>query len=196
MTIVHHSLLRVIMITFKHLSLVAACGLLSLTAYAQSTKPGLWEVSSKMDMSSNSQLAKQMEQVQKQMASMPPEQRKMMEEMMAKQGLNMSMKTDGSTVIKVCITPEMANRPPVQQQKDCTYNFPARSGNTQRFSFQCMQPPSSGEGEVTFQGADDYTGKMTITSVQAGKKESMTMNTSGKFLGANCGAVKPLPMAK
>jgi hypothetical protein len=184
------------MITLKHLSLAAACGFLSLTAQAQSTKPGLWEISSKMDSSSNSQLAKQMEQAQKQMAALPPEQRKMMEEMMAKQGLNMSMKTDGSTLTKVCITPEMANRPPVPQQKDCTYNFPTRSGNTQRFSFQCTQPPSSAEGEINFQGADDYTGKMTITSLHAGKKESMTLNTSGKFLGANCGAIKPLPMVK
>jgi DNA-binding protein YbaB len=185
-----------IMITFKHLSLAAACSLLSLAAYAQSTKPGLWEISSKMDSSNNPQLAKQMEQAQKQMASLPPEQRKMMEEMMAKQGLNISMKGDGSTVVKLCITPEMANRAPIEQQKDCTYNMPARVGNTQRFSFQCTQPVSSGEGEINFKGADDYDGKMKITTTDKGKKETISMSTAGRFLGSNCGAIKPMVVPK
>jgi Protein of unknown function (DUF3617) len=108
--------------------------------------------------------------------------------------MNMSMQGDGSTLMKICITPEMANRPPVQQQKDCTYNFPSRSGNTQRFSFQCAQPPSSGEGELTYKSADEYTGKMKVTTERNGKKDTMTMLSSGKFLGANCGAIKPLPM--
>jgi hypothetical protein len=184
------------MIILKHLSLAAACGLLSFTALAQSTKPGLWEVSSKMQAGGNSEMAKQMAEAQKQMANMPPAQRKMMEDMMAKQGMNMSMQSDGSTLIKICITPEMASRPPVQQQKDCTYNFPARSGNTQRFSFQCTQPPGSGEGEVTYKNDNEYNGKMNINAERNGKRETMSFLTSGRFLGAQCGAVKPLPMVK
>jgi hypothetical protein len=184
------------MITFQQLSLATACCVLSLAAHAQSTKPGLWEISSKMDTSGNAEMAKQMAEAQKQMAAMPPAQRKMMEEMMAKQGMSMNMKGDGSTVIKVCITPEMANRPPVEQQKDCTYNFPARSGNIQRFSFQCTQPVSSGEGEITFKGPDDYDGKMKLTITNQGKKETVTMNTTGKFLSSNCGAIKPMPASK
>ncbi len=170
--------------------------LAALSAQAQSTKPGLWEVSSKMEAGGNAEMAKQMEQAQKQMAAMPPAQRKMMEDMMAKQGMNMSMQGDGSTLMKVCITPEMAHRPPVEQRKDCTYNFPARSGNTQRFSFQCTQPQGGGEGEITYKTADEYSGKMKINAERNGKKESMTFNTSGKFLSANCGAIKPLPMGK
>lgn len=170
--------------------------LASAAAQAQSTKPGLWEVSSKMDASSNSEMAKQMEQAQKQMAAMPPAQRKMMEDMLAKQGMNLSFGAGGVTTMKVCITPEMANRPAIEQQKDCTYNFSARSGNTQRMSFQCTKPASSGEGEITFKGADDYDGRMKMTSNEGGKKETMTMLTSGKFLSASCGNVKPFPIAK
>jgi hypothetical protein len=184
------------MITFKHLSLAAALSLLSLAALAQSSKPGLWEISSKVDGSSNPELTKQMAEAQKQMANMPPAQRKMMEEMMAKQGMNMSMKSDGNTVVKLCITPEMANRPPVAQQKNCTYSSPTRIGNTQRFSYQCTQPVSSGEGEITFKGADDYVGKMKITTTDKGRTETIFMSTAGKFLSSDCGAIKPLAPPK
>jgi hypothetical protein len=184
------------MITFKQLSLAAVCGLLSLAALAQTTKPGLWEISSKLEGGSKPEMAKLMEEAQKQMAAMPPEQRKMMQEMMAKQGMNMSIKSDGSTAVKVCVSPEMANRPPIEQQKDCTYSAPSRSGNTQRVSFQCTQPVTSGEVEITFNGADEYAGKMRVTTTEKGKKETMNMSTAGKFLGSNCGAIKPMAVPK
>jgi Protein of unknown function (DUF3617) len=141
-------------------------------------------------------MAQQMAEAQKQMAAMPPAQRKMMEDMMAKQGLNMSFGAGGGTTMKICITPEMAARPPVEQRDSCTYNFPARSGSTQRFSYQCSKPASSGEGEIVFKGTDEYDGKMKITHGDGAKKESMTMLTTGKFLNANCGAVKPIAMPK
>ncbi len=166
----------------------------SATMAQSSTKPGLWEMTSKMSSPTHPQMAKQMEEAQKIMASMPPAQRKQMEEMMAKQGVNMSMGTGGATVVKLCITPEMFARPPVEQRQGCTYKF-SQSGATHSFSFQCTNPPGDGEGQVTFVDADSYTGKMRINTVQNGKKETMDMQTSGKFLGANCGAIKPLPMA-
>jgi hypothetical protein len=169
---------------------------LSGAAMAQSsTKPGLWEMTSKMSSPTNPQLAQQMEQAQKAMASMPPAQRKQMEEMMAKQGVNMSMGAGGATVLKLCITPEMAARPPVEQRQGCTYKF-SQSGKTHDFSFQCANPPGDGQGQVVFVDADNYSGKMRLNTVQNGKKETMEMQTSGKFLGANCGAIKPIALPK
>lgn len=175
-------------------ALLITCLTLSGAAFAQSsTKPGLWEMTSKMSSPTNPQLDKQMAEAQKMMASMPPAQRKQMEEMMAKQGVNMSFGAGGATTLKLCVTPEMANRPPVEQRKDCTYKF-SQSGSTHNFSFQCTNPPGDGEGQVTFVNADSYTGKMRINTVEKGKKETVDMQTSGKFLGANCGAIKPMPM--
>jgi Protein of unknown function (DUF3617) len=174
---------------------VISC-LLAGLAQAQTTKPGLWEVKSKMSSSSNPQLAKQMEEAQKAMANMPPAQRKMMEDMMAKQGVSMSASGDGATVLKLCISPEMAKLPPVQQRQGCTYNTPARVGNTQKFSFQCSNPAANGEGEVTYSGSDAYNGKMRITTERNGKPETMNMETSGKFLGSDCGDIKPISLPK
>jgi hypothetical protein len=186
------------MTSFKPSRILVAGSLFAASlAFAQSTtKPGLWEVSSKMSSPTNSQLTKQMEEAQKMMASMPPAERKQMEKMMAKQGVSMSSGAGaGTTVVKVCITPEMAARPPVEQRQGCTYKF-SQSGATHNFSFQCTNPPGDGEGKVTFASADSYSGNMRINSMQGGKKETIDLQTSGKFLGANCGAVKPLAMSK
>ncbi len=167
---------------------------LSGTALAQGvTKPGLWEVTSKMSSPTNPQLTQQMEAAQKAMASMPPAQRKQMEEMMAKQGMGMSFGANGAMAMKLCITPEMANRPPVQQQANCTYKN-SQSGSTHNISYQCTNPSSDGEGQIVFSDAENYTGKMRINTAKDGRKESIDMQTSGKFLGANCGAIKPMPI--
>jgi Protein of unknown function (DUF3617) len=187
------------MIAFKPLSFLLACSLFAASlAFAQSTtKPGLWEVSSKMSSPTNPHMAKQMEEAQKALAAMPAAQRKQMEEMMAKQGVGMSLGSGaaaGATTIKICITPEMAARPPVEQRQGCTYKF-SQSGATHNFSFQCTNPPGDGEGKITFTNADSYNGTMRVNSMQGGKKETIDMQTSGKFLGANCGRIKPLPMA-
>ncbi len=181
--------MRIASITFIVSSLFAA----SLVFAQSSTKPGLWEVSSKMSSPTNPQMTKQIEESQKMMASMPPAQRKQMEEMMAKQGVSMSSGAGGATLIKVCISPEMASRPPVEQRQGCTYKF-SQSGKTHNFSYQCTQPQGDGEGQITFADADNYSGKMRMNSMQNGKKETMDMQTTGKFLGANCGAIKPMPM--
>jgi Protein of unknown function (DUF3617) len=175
--------------------LMVGCLLASGVAVAQSaTKPGLWEITSKMSSPTNPQMAKQMEEAQKMMASMPPAQRKQMEEMMAKQGVNVNFGAGGANSVKLCISPEMASRPPIEQKDGCTYKF-SQSGSTHNFSFQCAKPPSDGQGQMTFSGADNYSGNMRMNSMEGGKKETVDMQISGKFLSASCGNIKPLPVA-
>ena len=176
------------------LACIASCGV----ALAQSvTKPGLWEITSKMSSPTNPQLAQQMEEAQKAVAAMPPEKRKQMEAAMASKGLGMSFGDNGAMLVKICITPEMAkaNRPPVQQRANCTYQF-SQSGATHDISYQCTQPAGDGQGQLVFADAENYTGKMRMnTTTKDGKKETIDALTQGKFLGASCGEIKPLPAA-
>jgi hypothetical protein len=86
----------------------------------------------------------------------------------------------------------MASRPPVAQRQGCTYQF-SQSGATHNFSFQCTNPQGDGEGQIVFANTDNYTGKMRFNSIERGKKESIDFQTTGKFLCANCGAIKSLP---
>ncbi len=165
-------------------------------ALAQNLKPGLWEINNKMQ-SSSGQMEKAMAESQKQMAAMPPEQRKMMQDMMAKQGLSMGPGAGGNMAVKICMTKEMAERNELPaQQGDCKTTNSPRSGNTMKMSFTCTQPPSSGEGTVTFVSPEAYTMKMTMKSMMQGKPETMTMDGGGKWLSADCGNIKPLAVPK
>jgi hypothetical protein len=169
---------------------------ITLPALAQNMKPGLWEINNKIT-SQNSRLAQQMSQMQKQIASMPPEQRKAMEQMMAKHsGVNMPTMTDDGMRVKMCMSSEMVaqNQLPVQQQGNCTHNRIALAGNSMKVTFVCTNPESSGEGTVQFLSNTAYTMQMAMTATVEGKKEVTSMEAKGKWLGANCGNIKPVAL--
>lgn len=168
----------------------------ALPALAQSTKPGLWEINHQMGGSA--EIDKAMAQMQQQLASMPPAQRKQMEDMMAKQGMHVGAGSGGGMAMKVCMTKEMIERNDIAQpqQGDCKSTASPRTGNTQKFSFSCAQPPSSGEGQITFTSNEAYTMNMVTHRTVKGKPEKMTMNASGKWLSADCGAIKPVAVPK
>lgn len=165
---------------------------------AQTMKPGLWEITTQMPGGSGGKMDAAMAEMQKQMASMTPEQRKMVEDRMGKQGMVVSGGAGGGMKMKMCMTQEMVDRNEVasRQQGDCTQTRSPRSGNTMKFAFECTKPPSKGEGQVTFNGPDSYSMKVTSTTTVQGKPESMEMQGSGKWLGSDCGNVKPIPNPK
>ena len=176
------------------LAILAAASFMAMPAFAQSMKPGLWEINNQMH-SSDGQMEKAMAQAQQQMANMPPEQRKMMQDMMAKQGVQMGAGGGTSVTAKICMSQEMVGRNDFSGQRgECSHTTSHRMGNTIKYSFICTKPASSGEGEVTFQGRDAYTQKMSITTTVKGKPEKMDMHSRGKWLGNDCGNIKPIAM--
>ncbi len=189
-----HSLTRLFPV--PGLAGLVCLGLMITPVAAQTMKPGLWEITNKMGGSGDSgaKMAAAMEQMQKQMASMPPEQRKQMEKMMAQQGVNMAPGAGGGMSVRVCITREMAarNETPAQTRGDCKHEQTQKSGNTTRFKFTCTKPPSTGEGEVTVNSPESYTMKMKMTSQAKGKPEQMAMDAQGRFVSSDCGSVKPV----
>jgi hypothetical protein len=169
--------------------LAAAC----LPAGAQQLKPGLWEIHNKTN---NAEMDQAMAEMQKQIASMPPGERKQMEAMLAKQGVRMTPGAGGGMTVQMCMTKEMVERDDVPMQDGCRTTRNQRSGNTIRTAFTCANPPSSGEGEFTFQGSEAYTSKMTVRSQVGGKTDTTAMETRGKWLKADCGNVKPVQVPK
>ena len=165
----------------------------SVAASAQTMKPGLWEISSKMAGGSGD-MEKAMAESQKHMDAMPPAQRKKMEEMMAKQGITMG-KPGGGMSMKVCMSKEMIDRNEVTRHEgNCKQTSNQRTGNTLKFSVVCTDPPSTADGQVTFVSPEAYTTKMTMNSTRKGKPETFVMESSGKYLSTDCGSVKPMVM--
>jgi Protein of unknown function (DUF3617) len=176
--------------------LFAALVMTAGPALAQSKlTPGLWEHQTRIKTGSG-QMEAAMAQMQQQLASMPPEQRKQMEEAMGRQGMGMGgpMAPGGAMPIKICLSPEQAARDEVPMQEDgnCKITSRTRSGNTFKFTMACTGPrEGSGEGEVTYVSSKEHKGRMKITSKRGGRDETMEMETSAKWLGADCGALKP-----
>lgn len=173
---------------------IVGFGLAAAPAAAQTMKPGLWEITNKMGGSGDAgaKMAAAQAQMQQQLASMPPEQRKMMQDMMAKQGVNMAPGAGGGMATRICVTREMAarNQPPAQGRGDCKQEQLQKSGNTTKFKFTCTNPPSSGEGTVTLHNPESYSMNMKVQG--GGQQGQMTMDAQGKWLSNDCGSVKPL----
>lgn len=167
---------------------------LPLLATAQGVKPGLWEVTQKIGGNPKADAA--MAQMQQQMAAMSPQQRKMMEDMLAKQGMSMpGAAAGGGMGMRYCLTPEMAarNEPPPAADGKCTSKVTHRSASEMKMTFQCTEPPSSGDSTIRFQGDGAYSSITNVTTQVAGKPERATIEGSARWVSANCGAVKPRP---
>lgn len=170
--------------------LVAAAAALFVAggAFAQQ-QPGLWEIAVQMK-SASGQIEAAQAQMREQLKSMPPDQRKMMEEMMAKQGVGLG---SGGTTLRMCVTREQAERREIPQDPkgNCKHDVSNRSAAGMKFSFACTNPPSKGSGEIVFSGDKAYTMKMQAdTTTAQGRPERMEMQHTGRWLGADCGTLK------
>ena len=160
-------------------------------AQPQKIRPGLWEHSVVMK-SQSGQMEAAMAQAQKAMASMTPAQREQMEKMLSQQGVTLG--PNGNTV-KVCISAAQADLDHLPVQEGCTQKVQRTGSNSVAMTFSCQghqgQPPTSGEGTMTFSGPTAYAGNFKVKATSNGKPEQIDMAQTGKWLSADCGAIKP-----
>lgn len=173
------------------LMLVPMLILLSSLSHAQSMKiePGLWELTMTMQ-SQSGQVEQAMREMQQQLAALPPEQRQMMEQMMAAQGVSLG---DTANTYRICITPEDAELDQLHlADENCSHEILQRSGNTLKVRFKCAgDPPSSGEGEITILSPTEYRGKAQIDTLVDGKPEQVRIEQVGRRIAADCGKLFP-----
>jgi uncharacterized protein involved in copper resistance len=152
-------------------------------------KPGLWEVQSK-----NSGAG--MPNMDEMLASVPPEQRAQVEQMMKQRGAGVG---GAPRTFRYCLTPERAARetvPASDPDTKCEHKTGARAGTEQRFSFTCKAKDGStidGDGRAYDIAPDSYALDMNMKMVHDGKPMQMRMEQKGRWLGADCKGVKPLP---
>jgi Protein of unknown function (DUF3617) len=179
--------------------IVSVCAAMpALPAWAQDMKPGLWELSNRVS-SQDRQMQAVMSEMQKQLANMPPEQRKAMQQMMERNGVQMNIGAGGALTSRMCLTKEMIQRKefPVQEG-DCTQKVTPVSAGKMKIAFSCSKPAASGEGEMTLDSDTSYRAKMHIKGSDGGRQQTVDMDVAGKWLGADCGQLRPIgiPQAK
>ncbi|HZT56342.1 MAG TPA: DUF3617 domain-containing protein [Burkholderiaceae bacterium] len=174
----------------KHALPAILLALTAIGAHAQTQAPGLWEHSFTMK-SPGGEMERAQAEMHKQLAAMPPAERKKIEDMMASRGVKTGAQ---GTTAKFCLTKEQAAKPAEPHMSgDCAQSDVKRSGNTVSYKFACTKPhPVSGEGQVSYLGDKAYTGRSSLTTQAKGVPQQMTMEMSGKWLAADCGDVKPL----
>jgi hypothetical protein len=147
-------------------------------------KAGLWEMKMKSDAMKN-------------MPAIPPEQI----EQMRKMGINVPTVQDGGIVTKVCISKEMAERdePPQMMDKEmgCQSKNLQRSGNSYSLDIVCNSADMKGEGKAkgAFSGGDSFTATSDFKGTMHGQLVNQHLESSGKWLSADCGNVKPIDEA-
>jgi len=167
-------------------ALVSAAALSPLAAHAAGMmKQGLWDMTMKSDA----------------MASRPaltPQQ----QEMMRQRGIAMPQMQDGAMVTKFCVSKEMAERdhPPAMSQNrmGCeTKNF-KRSSNGYSADLVCDGPNMQGTGTIkgTFSGNESFASTYDFKGTAHGHPVNTHQETSGKWVSADCGSVKPPPLSK
>lgn len=176
------------------------CCLLGAATVAQAQKlaPGLWENTLTLK-SGDGKMEAAMARMQEQLAKMPPEQRAQMEAMMASRGVALGVALGGAggtpNAVRVCISKEQAERNELPTGADgrCKRDSMERSGSTLKFKVTCTDPAGTGEGTFNFTSDKAYSGSLVMNVTRDGRAMRMDMQQEGKWLGADCGTLKPRP---
>ncbi|WP_382232711.1 DUF3617 domain-containing protein [Herminiimonas aquatilis] len=147
-------------------------------------QPGLWE----MTLQSSSM---------KNVPKISPEQI----EKMRKMGVDMSQLQGGAIVNRICITKEMAARESLPQmnhkESGCEMKNQQRTSDGYTMGMVCDGAQMKGKGTVRTVLASDRS--FSTTSEFKGTMQGVQVNdrtdTSGKWLSADCGSVRPITEA-
>ena len=164
--------------------LVAAAGPLPVPP----VKPGLWEAKMSTLDAEGHEIARP---EQAAFAKLSPEARARMAEAMRARGVSMP---DSNGATKVCLTKEMFESGRWQQmasEMGCTTNYSTLSGTTWKWHSGCTALKSESDGEAVFSSAESYKTKVTTTATVMGKTNTSTRIVQTKWLGADCGDIKP-----
>lgn len=182
----------------KSLRLLVALGLglqwPGLVAANTNASPGLWEQRFVLK-SGSAEVTAAMAQMQQQLAAMPPAQRQQMEQMLAAQGISLPSAGGGPGVqLRFCLTPEQAAKnelPPPDER--CTHRITERSSSLLRMSVECPAEKTRGEGEFRFESPRAYAGRFKMQREEAGQVQAVEMELQARWIGADCGNLKPRP---
>ena len=157
--------------------IVAAIILMPAAALAAHGKPGLWNISSTMEMGS--------------MPQMPPEAMAMMKQ----RGMKMPGMGSQPIVTQICMTQEQVNgdKPPMNnRQENCTTKLLNQTSTSMTSEVTCHgRMEGVGRAQMSWRGNEHYEGTYSFRGTMEGRPQQISTHYTGDFVKADCGAVKP-----
>ncbi|MCQ4322185.1 DUF3617 domain-containing protein [Stutzerimonas stutzeri] len=171
----------------KHIVRLSAAALLlaALAVQAEEMLPGLWEFASD-DIEVDGMQMPGVEEMVEQMKNLPPDERGVMEEMLAAQGVQL-----GARGMRICLSEAQvkSRKLPFQDEPGCSQEITEQTDSLWAFTFQC--PDAKGKGETRLISEREVA-SMIESDYQVGTQQgSSRMQSHGKWLSADCGALKP-----
>lgn len=157
----------------------------SLPVQAAPILPGLWEFTSR-NIEVDGEQMPGMDEMLEQMQNLPAEQRQMMQDMLAAQGVQL-----GGQGVRLCLSEAQvkAEELPFSDQPDCTQQITERSDGVWKFRFQC--PDASGQGETRFISEREFVSVMESEFTVDGEPGTSRMESHARWLSEDCGTLKP-----
>lgn len=154
-------------------------------ALAQSApiKPGLWEV--KAERESNGQKSAM---TSERMQKLPPETRAKLDAAMKARGVAVGP----GGVSRLCLSKASLDRGAWQRQSGCKTDYGSLTGSSWKWHSVCSQLDSGSDGEAVFPNAETYAVKVTTTTKLHGETRISHMTMNAKWLGGDCGDLKPV----
>ena len=168
-------------------ALAAGAALVAPFAQAQTPpiKPGLWEMKQVGGEDRSAQMAERMK-------NMSPETRAKMQAMMKERGVDFT--ASGGT--HVCFDKNSMDIAQLEKQSTCKTDFSSRTGSAWKWHSVCSQFKTESDGEALFTNAESYTVDTTTTSTMSGQPKTTKRTMQGKWLGSDCGDLKPFSMKR
>ena len=176
----------IILVSMTIVSLVACAQGAAQAQTAPPIKPGLWQVRSEREVDGQKT---QMPDMSERLTSMPPEARKQIEAMMKQRGADMG----GGGEMKICLSKDALDQGQWQRhQGSCKTDYLSQGGSLWKWHTSCQEPASETDGEARFTGSESYAVKTATTMTVQGETRTSRMTLDSKWLGPDCGDVKPV----
>jgi hypothetical protein len=166
------------------LALAAVLAPAAAAAQTPPIKPGLWEVRSERQVD-----GRKAPMPADSMKNLSPEVRAKIEAQMKANGV--ALGSGGAN--RICFDKSSLDAGRWQSRATtCKTEYSTRSATGWKWRSTCTQPESTSDGEAVFTNAENYTVSTTSTHSFRGEPKTTQMTIRAKWLGADCGDLKPI----
>ena len=177
--------------TIRTLRFCAAALLATAPAWALAQtppiKPGLWEAKSEATVE-----GQKTPSPGDRLQSLPPQVRAQVEASMKQKGIAVGP----GNASRICFTKESMDPARWGEAASCKTEYGTRSNTSWKWHSVCTQPEMTIDGEAIFASPESYRIHTTTTMKRGGETKTSERHIQARWLGADCGDLKPFDLKR